>query len=130
MNATRLDPKSKLENEHVTPKECNSLFGGNKYKLKATSLALCHRTRMEDICWRVFGTSIVTNNEVPLWIVRSYIAQTKNIEINWAEAITSITREKTHRDDVKNGQTIYVKKENFDYATNIGGNMGPIEDFM
>ncbi len=30
LNATSLDPKSKLENEHVTPKECNALFGGNK----------------------------------------------------------------------------------------------------
>ncbi len=106
------------------------LFGGNKYKLKATSLALCDRTRMEDIYWRVFGTSIVTNNEVPLWIVRGYIAQMKNIEINWAKAVTSTTRGKTRRDDVKNGRTIYVKKEKFDYATNTSGNMGPIEDFM
>jgi hypothetical protein len=58
---------------------------------------------MEDIYWRVFGTSIVTNNEVPLWIVCGYITQTKNIENNWEKAVTSTTREKTRRDDVKNG---------------------------
>jgi hypothetical protein len=62
LNATRLDPKSKLENEHVTLKECNALFRGNTYKLKAIGLALCDRIGMEDIYWRVFGTSIVTNN--------------------------------------------------------------------
>jgi hypothetical protein len=85
---------------------------------------------MEDIYWRVFGTSIVTNNKVPLWIVRGYIAQTKNIEINWAKGTASTAREKTHRDDVKNGQTMYVKKEKIDYATNTSGNMGPTKDFL
>jgi hypothetical protein len=27
LNATRLDPKLELENEHVTLEECNALFG-------------------------------------------------------------------------------------------------------
>ncbi len=78
---------------------------------------------MEDIYWRVFGTSIVTNNEVLLWIVQGYFAQTKNIEINWAKAAPSTVREKTRKDDVNNGCTIYVKKEKIDYATNTSGNM-------
>jgi hypothetical protein len=36
-----MDPKSKLENEHVTKEK--------KYKLKAPSLALCDRIGMEDM---------------------------------------------------------------------------------
>jgi hypothetical protein len=38
--------------------------------------------------------------------------------------------EKTCKDDVKNGRTIFVKKEKIDYATYISGNMGPTKDFM
>jgi hypothetical protein len=58
------------------------LLGGNKFKLKAPGLALCDRIIMEDTYWRVFGTSRITSNKAPLWIVRGYIIQTTNIEIN------------------------------------------------
>jgi hypothetical protein len=58
------------------------LFGENKYKLKAPSFAFCDRTGMENIYWRVFGTSTITNNEMPLWIVRGYIAQKNKLKSN------------------------------------------------
>jgi hypothetical protein len=62
--------------------------------------------------------------------VCGYVAQTKSIEINWAKAIESTTREKTRRDDVKSGQGINVKKEKTKIATYIGGSMGPIKDLI
>jgi hypothetical protein len=49
LNATSLDPKCELENEHVTTKECTVLFGGNKFNLKSPYLSLSNRATMEDI---------------------------------------------------------------------------------
>ncbi len=106
------------------------LIGGNKYKLKAPSLALCDRIGMEDIYQRVFGTCTITDNKVPLWIVYGYIDQTKNIEINQAKVVESITKEKTCRDDVKNGRIISIKKEKIDYATDTGGSMNHTKDLI
>jgi hypothetical protein len=48
LNATSLDPKCELENEHVT-EECIALFVGNKVNLKSPYLSLFNRATMEDI---------------------------------------------------------------------------------
>jgi hypothetical protein len=37
------------------------------------------KASMEDI---IGGQTSITNNEMPTWIVRGFIAQSKNIEIN------------------------------------------------
>jgi hypothetical protein len=85
---------------------------------------------MEDIYWTVFGDKHRINNEVPLWIVHGYIAQTKSIAINWAKAVESTAWEKACRDDAKSGQGVIVKKKKTEIARYIGGSMGPIEDLI
>jgi hypothetical protein len=60
----------------------------------------------------VFGTNIVTNNEVLAWIMCGFIAQSKGIDINWAKAIEPTTKEKACKDEVKVGARLaIVKKE-------------------
>jgi hypothetical protein len=78
-----LSPKFDLDNKHVVTKECIALFGGSKkFKIKALDLKLENRTMMEEIYWRVFGINIVTNNDMPTWIVHGYIAHIKGHLIN------------------------------------------------
>jgi hypothetical protein len=47
------------------------------------------RVAIEEIYWKVFGTSSATNNEIPTWIVHGFIAQGKGVDINWAKATDS-----------------------------------------
>jgi hypothetical protein len=50
--------------------ECIALFEvSKKFKIKAHDLKLEDKTIMEEIYWRVFKTSIVTNNDMLTWIV-------------------------------------------------------------
>jgi hypothetical protein len=75
--------------------ECIALVGvSRKFKLKCLEFKSKDRATIEDIYWRVFGTSNVTNNEIPTWIVRRFIAQGKGVDINWANAIESTTKKK------------------------------------
>jgi len=70
------------------------------------------RVVVEEIYWKMFGTSSATNNEIPTWIVHGFIAQGKGVDINWAKAIDSTTKEKAHKDDAKGGgHSAIVKKE-------------------
>jgi hypothetical protein len=82
------------------------------------------RVAIEEIYWRVFRT----NNEIHAWIVCGFIAQSKGVDINWAKAIKSTTKEKARRDDAKgSGHLTIVKKERAFHPTNTGGNMDVID---
>ncbi len=75
---TSLDKKFDLNNKHVIVKECIALFGGSKkFNIKAHDLKLEDRITMEEIYYKLFGTSIITNNDMPTWIVHGYITHTK-----------------------------------------------------
>jgi hypothetical protein len=66
LNGKGFDPKFDLESKHVAIEKHYALFGGaRKFKVKSLALKLEDRLILEDIYWRVFGTSIVRNNEVP-----------------------------------------------------------------
>jgi hypothetical protein len=55
--------------------------------------------------------NIVTNNEMPTWIVHKFIAQSNGNSINWAKVIESIAKEKARRDEVRtNGHLLSMKK--------------------
>jgi hypothetical protein len=85
-----LDPKHDLENEHVSIEACNSLFRGlKKINIQFCGLKLKAKVAMEDIYWRSFGTTIITNYKIPPWNVHGFIAQTKGYEITWAKAMES-----------------------------------------
>ncbi len=66
--------------------------GIRKYKIKSLGLKLEYKASMEDIYWKVFGTTSITNNEMPSWIVCGFIAQSKSIEINCAKVVESTTK--------------------------------------
>jgi hypothetical protein len=121
------DPKY-LNNEYVTMEECIALFGGSrKFKLKCLKLKFEDRAAIEEIYWRVFGTSSVTNNEIPVSIVHGFIAQRKGIDINWAKVVESTTKEKARRDDAKGGGHLAtMKKERAFHPINSGSNMDVI----
>jgi len=50
--------------------------------MKSLGLKLEDNVSMEEIYWRVFGTTYVTNYEMNAWIVRGFIAKSKGIDIN------------------------------------------------
>ncbi len=109
--------------------ECIALFGGSrKFKLKCLELKFEYRATIKEIYWRAFGTSSLTNNEIPTWIVHGFIVQGKGIYINWAKAAESTTKEKARKDDAKGGGHLATtKKEGAFHPTNSGINMDVID---
>ncbi len=60
-----LDPKYNLENKHATVEDCWFLFGGaRKLKMKSHGLKFEDKVSMEEIYWRFFGTTFVTNHKM------------------------------------------------------------------
>ncbi len=117
-----MDPKLDLDNSHVTIEECNLLFGSaKKFKIKSPTLKLVNKVVVEDIYWRVFGMSIVTNNEMPTWIMCGIITQSNVNQINWAKATESIGKEKACKDEVRTcDHLLSMEKE---MPTNSGGSL-------
>jgi hypothetical protein len=105
LNNTSLDPNFDLDNDHVIVKECTTLFGGRKFKMKSIVLKLVDKLKvtMEEIYWRVFGTYTIINKDMLTWIVCGYIAQKKGLTINWARVVESIAKKNTCKDKVKDG---------------------------
>jgi hypothetical protein len=76
----------------------------------------------------VFGTSNVTNNEILTWIVHGFIAQGKGVDINWAKATDSTTKEKACKNDAKGGGHLtIVKKERASHLIDNGNIMDVID---
>jgi hypothetical protein len=69
LNAFGFDLKYELENKHVIVEECWFCLGDLRFKIKSHGLKLEYMVGMEDIYLKVFGTTIVMNNEVFAWIV-------------------------------------------------------------
>jgi hypothetical protein len=109
--------------------ECIALFGGSrKFKLKCLKLKFEDKATIEEIYWKVFGTSSVTNNEIPTSIVHDFIAQGKGININWAKVAKSTTKEKEHRDGANGGGRLTImKKECAFHPINSGSIMDVID---
>jgi hypothetical protein len=63
--------------------------------------------------------------------VHGFIAQFKGIDINWAKAAKSTTKEKAHKDEVKVGARLaIVKKEQpwvVDSGRSLNYNEGPLQ---
>ncbi len=96
--------------------------------MKRSELKSKNRAAIEEIYWKVFGTSNVTNNEIPTWIVHGFIAQGTCIDINWAKAIDSIPKEKAHKNDAKGGGHLAIMKKEFaSHPTDSGGIMDVID---
>jgi hypothetical protein len=78
--------------------------------MKSPSLKLTNKVALEEIYWKIFGTSTITNNEMPALIVCGYIAQTKGCLINWVKVAEFTAKEKAHKDEVKSEHLANVKK--------------------
>jgi hypothetical protein len=50
--------------------------------------------------WKIYGSTIITNNEFMLWLVKGYIAQLKGNFMKWAMATLTTAKEKAHRQQV------------------------------
>jgi hypothetical protein len=125
LKAFDLDPKYHLESKHVRTKDSWFLFGGSrKIKMKSHGLKLEDKVGMEEIYYRVFGTTSIANYEMLAWIMRGFIVESKGIDINWANVVESIAKEKAHRDEVKSNERLGVmKKEQTINISKSGGSM-------
>ncbi len=52
------------------------------------------------LCWQIYGTSFITNNDLVVWVVKGFIVQEKGIEINWVAAATWTAKEKCRKMEV------------------------------
>ena len=68
-------------------------------KMKTTSPHLDPNSRraMLRICWQIFGTIDVTNNEFGTWLVKGYIAQEMGEAVDWAAVAVAIAMELDRR---------------------------------
>ncbi len=95
LNGTRLNSKTKLTVEHVYKAYVEKVFGKvSKYKTTNTKLHQDTKKNLLRFCSQIYGTSIVTNDEIMSWVVKGYIAQHKSIDVNWAKMATSTTKNK------------------------------------
>jgi hypothetical protein len=63
---------------------------------KNTNLVLLLETKKELLALykKVYGSSIVTNNEFMKWFVKGFITEAKGISINWATTSITTTKKK------------------------------------
>jgi hypothetical protein len=63
---------------------------------------------------------------MPIWIVQGFITKSKGIDMKWANATKSTTKEKAHKGKVKvNGRLGVVKREQKINILNSNGGMIP-----
>jgi hypothetical protein len=85
-----LNLQTDLTIDHVYQANLNEVFSPLKQlKYKVTSPFLHPDTKKElvRLCWQIYGTSFITNNDLAIWVVRGFIMQEKGIKINWAATI-------------------------------------------
>jgi hypothetical protein len=100
-----LNPKLDLTLDHVTEADIAEVFGGKGVKpFKATNVMLHPATKsaLLSLCWKIYGTVVLANNEFMAWIVKGFVAEQKgDVKINWAVAAASTAVEKKRRDAIK-----------------------------
>ncbi len=52
------------------------------------------------LCWQIYGTSFITNNDLAIWVVKRFITQKKGTEINWATTLAWMAKEKCYKMEV------------------------------
>jgi hypothetical protein len=94
LNGTCLNPKFDLTLKEVCEADIEEVFG-KMAKFKTTNIQLHVNTKKKllELCCKIYGTSIVTNNKFMSWMVKGYIAQAKGYNVNWARAVALIAKE-------------------------------------
>ena len=92
------NPRKQLSTKHVTHEDVLALFGQRGCRLTSPHLPQSNKLSLLNLYWRIFGTEEVTNNEVQGWILKGYIAEKKNFEINWAKGAAMTATEMARRE--------------------------------
>ncbi len=45
------------------------------------------------MCWQIYGTFFIANNDFASWVVRGFITQEKGVNVNWANTVAWIEKE-------------------------------------
>jgi hypothetical protein len=103
-----LNPKLDLTAKHVSKSNIAKVFGGKGIKpFKTTNSMLHPATKMTlfSLCWKIYGSALLPNNEFMAWIVKGYVVQQKGLfKVNWAVAVASTVVEEKCRDLVLLGK--------------------------
>ncbi len=93
-----MNPKSDLTPKDVCETNIEEVFGKlAKFKTTNTQLHVDTKKDLLELYCKIYGTSIITNNEIMSWVVKGYIAQAKDYNGNWARTVASTTKKKAHR---------------------------------
>ncbi len=49
------------------------------------------------LCWQIYGTFVLTNNDFASLVVRGFIAQEKGVNVNWATIVVWIEKEEAYK---------------------------------
>jgi hypothetical protein len=97
LNNTRFNPRIELASEHVRETNLDEIFGPLKQpKYKYTNSTLhpnIRKKKLVRLCWQIYGTFVITNNDFASWVVRGFIAQDKGVNVNWAIIVTWTKKE-------------------------------------
>jgi hypothetical protein len=89
--AKGLDSKANITNVHVTTANITKIFD-NVQKFKTTNPLLSQEHKeLERLYWKIYSTGHITNNELYLWLMKGWIADTKGHKVNWAKATAFTT---------------------------------------
>lgn len=85
-----LNPKQDITSEHVSALDLEKMFGKD-LKFKSTNSNLTTETKRELVALyrKIYGKSNVPNNEFMDWMVKGFIAEKKEIPVNWCVAAAS-----------------------------------------
>jgi hypothetical protein len=108
LNNSSLNPKTQITSKLLIDADIMEMFGEAKV-LMTTNLALDPTMKLEMLHLYVqcYGHNNVTNIEFYLWFVKGYIAQEKSININWANVVASIAREKLRREEIAKWKLVH-----------------------
>jgi hypothetical protein len=122
-----LNPKLDLTLDHVTEADIAEVFGGKGVKpFKATNVMLHPATKsaLLSLCWKIYGTAVLANNEFMAWIVKGFVAEQKgDVKINWAVAAASTAIEKKRRDAVERVRVVGSMVNSLDLTECLGSEL-------
>jgi hypothetical protein len=93
-----LNPKSVVDTAVVTAEDLEEVWGKvSAYRTTNTKLHPDTRRELITLYGKIYGTEDVTNNEFMLWVVKGFILECKDEDVDWATAAASTAREKADR---------------------------------
>jgi hypothetical protein len=85
LNNTRMNPWIDIPNEHVNQSDIDEVFDPLKqpsYKNTNPFLHIDTKRHLVKLCWKIYSTFVVTNNDFASWVVKGCIAEEKDHDVN------------------------------------------------